>query len=61
MSQTNARPDLGSTTSTPRWVKVFGIVALVLLHLFIVLHLADPDRYGPGRHTPPIDHGVQLP
>ena len=58
MSQTNARHDLGSTA--PRWLKVFGIVALVLLHLFIVLHLADPDRYGAGRHTP-LDHGVQLP
>ena len=58
MSQTNARRDLESTA--PGWLKVFGIVALVLLHLFIVLHLADPDRYGPGRHTPP-DHGVQLP
>ncbi len=25
---------------TPRWVKVFGIVALALFVLFLILHLA---------------------
>jgi hypothetical protein len=37
--------------------------------LFVILHLADPDHHGPGRHTqaavgahtPPIAHGVQQP
>jgi hypothetical protein len=28
-----------STTSTPRWVKIFGIIVLVLVMLFIILHL----------------------
>jgi hypothetical protein len=50
MSQTHLESDRGSTGSTPRWVKMFGIVALVLALLF-VLHLVDPDRHGPGRHT----------
>ena len=27
-------------TGTPRWVKAFGIVALVLVLAFVVLHLA---------------------
>jgi hypothetical protein len=26
-------------TGTPRWVKVFGIIAVVLLLLFVILHL----------------------
>jgi hypothetical protein len=60
MSQTHVRPDRGSNTSTPRWVKVFGIVALILVVLFVILLLADPSRHGPGRHTPP-KHGVQQP
>lgn len=69
MSQTHVEPDRGSN-GTPRWVKVFGIVALVLVLLFVILHLADPDRHGPrrhtqfgesGSHTPPIAQGVQQP
>ena len=34
-----ADPDSNAETSTPRWVKVFGIIALVLLLLFAILHL----------------------
>jgi hypothetical protein len=30
---------LGSTTSTPRWVQAFGILAFVLFLLFVVQHL----------------------
>jgi hypothetical protein len=44
------RPDRGSTTSTPRWVKVFGIIALVVVVLFVVLLLVG-GGHGPGRHT----------
>jgi hypothetical protein len=60
MSQTHVEPDGGSNTSTPRWVKVFGIVALILVLLFVIVHLADSDRHGPGRHTRP-KHSVQQP
>ena len=31
-------PD-NDATSTPRWVKGFGIIALVLIVTFVVLHL----------------------
>ncbi len=36
---TGVRPDRKSTTSTPRWVKIFGIIAVVLALLFAILHL----------------------
>jgi len=36
---TGVRPDRESTTSTPRWVKIFGIIVLVLVMLFVILHL----------------------
>jgi hypothetical protein len=55
MSQTNLGPDRGSPTSTPRWVKVLGIVAIVLILLFVILHLTG-NNLGcppPGGHTPP--------
>lgn len=38
-------------TGTPRWVKVLGVIALVLALLVVVLLLTDRG-HGPGRHTP---------
>jgi hypothetical protein len=52
---------------TPHWVKVFGLIAIILILLFVVLHLSG-NRFrnhtfsgGAGDHTPPIEHGVQQP
>jgi hypothetical protein len=39
-----------SDPGTPLWVKVFGIVALVVVVLFIVLLLTGRG-HGPGRHS----------
>ncbi|MDP9203705.1 MAG: hypothetical protein M3P26_17515 [Gemmatimonadota bacterium] len=47
---TGVEPDQESTTSTPRWVKVFGIIAIVVALLFVILLLAGGGRHGPGRH-----------
>jgi uncharacterized cupredoxin-like copper-binding protein len=47
-------PNRGSITSTPhrtpRWVKVFGIIALVLVLLVVVKLLTGGGDHGPGRH-----------
>lgn len=50
---TGVGPDRRSTTSTPRWVKVFGIIALALVLLvgFIML-TGGGGGHGPSRHTP---------
>jgi hypothetical protein len=49
-------PDRGSTTGTPRWVKVFGIIVLIVVLLLVIMMLAGGDlgggRHGPGRHQP---------
>ncbi|MEO7317815.1 MAG: hypothetical protein ABIZ56_02375 [Chthoniobacteraceae bacterium] len=45
----NPDPDSGDGNSTPRWVKVFGVIAIVLIVLFVILHLAGG---GFGHHTP---------
>lgn len=37
--------------STPRWVKVFGIIGVVLALLFGIIKLAGGD-HGPARHLP---------
>jgi hypothetical protein len=49
---TGVGPDRESTTSTPRWVKVFGIIAIVLVLLFVVVLLFSGGSHGPGGHTP---------
>jgi hypothetical protein len=42
--------DRGSTTSTPRWVRLFGILAAGLVLLFVVLHLTGGGLG--GHHRP---------
>jgi hypothetical protein len=40
--------DFGDDTGTPRWVYVFGIVVIVFVLLFVILHFAGG---GLGGHT----------
>jgi len=46
-----AQPDRPLNAGTPRWVQVFGIIALALLVLFVILHLTGlspmSDMNGP--------------
>ena len=42
-------PDLASA-QTPRWVKIFGAIALVVIVLFVVVLLIRGGEHGPGRH-----------
>jgi hypothetical protein len=39
-----------SISSTPGWVKLFGIVGTVMIVLFVGLHVAGKS---PSGHTPP--------
>ena len=43
---------------TPRWVKVFGISAIVLVLLVAIMLLSG---HGPGRHASSGDAGGQVP
>ncbi|MCI0710463.1 MAG: hypothetical protein L0154_09915 [Chloroflexi bacterium] len=65
---TDTGPDHGSTYSTPRWVKRFGIIALVLVLLVVVVLVTGlGGGHGPSRHIPPVsvteanDAGGQTP
>lgn len=49
---TGLRPDRGSPPSTPRWVKVFAIIAFVLVLLFVILQFTGGVNHGPRRHSP---------
>lgn len=45
----------GPVEGPPRWVKVFAVVALVLVAAFVIM-LASGHR-GPGRHIRSLDAG----
>ena len=50
---TGVGPDFGSTTGPPRWVKMFGVIALVVVLLFVIVMLTGGGAgHGPARHTP---------
>jgi hypothetical protein len=59
----DSNDDTGGGTGTPRWVKVFGIIAIVLVLLFVVIQFTGVGGggHGPGRHTPSGDAGGQTP
>jgi hypothetical protein len=50
----------GSTRKTPRWLNVFGIIALVLI-LLLAGWLLVSGGHGPGRHMPSGDAGDHAP
>ena len=54
-------PDRGPDTSAPRWVKVFGITAIVLVLLFVGLHLTGHSPGGHASHPSLTEHGAQQP
>jgi hypothetical protein len=56
-------PDRGSSAGTPRWVKVFGIIAIVLVLLLVIVLLVGGGNHGPVRHIPTgiLTPGAQLP
>ena len=61
MAQPHERTYHDSPPTTPRWVKVFGIIFIALVLLVVVLHLTGISHGGPGMHTMPMQHSVQQP
>jgi hypothetical protein len=54
-------PDCDTPPVTPRWVKVFGAIALGLILLFGILHLTGNSLGGPGTHTMHTNQSGQQP
>lgn len=49
-------------SGTPRWVKVFAVVALTLIVGFILLQVSGVGgEHGPGRHAPNGETGGARP
>ena len=46
----DSQPDADMAAPTPRWVKMFAAIAVLVLVAFVVLHLLGG---GPGRHVSP--------
>ena len=43
--------EAGPPTGTPRWVKVFGGIALIVLVLFVLVLVLRGGEHGPSRHS----------
>ncbi len=60
-------PDRRLSTGAPRWVKVFGIITIVLVLLVVVLHLSGHgfSHHGmkdmSGIATKGVEHGTNPP
>lgn len=56
LSETDSqKPGHDTPPSTPRWVKVFGVIGLLLVLLFVVLHLTGHSPFMHMSHM----NGVQ--
>ena len=53
VGESGEAPD-GEPSGTPRWVKVFAVIAVIFVLGFVVLHLSG---HGPSNHMP----GMQMP
>ena len=47
----DAEPQRESDAGMPRWVKLFGLVALILALALVVMFLVVGGDHGPGRHA----------
>lgn len=53
MSQADLKPDRGSPPGTPRWVKLFGIIGIIVVLLIVIILVTElGGSHGPGRHLP---------
>lgn len=60
----HVRPDRRSPPSTPRWVKVSVIIAIVLVLLVVIMMFISGGKHGPMRHmssSSGIEQGVKQP
>jgi hypothetical protein len=53
--------DLPPYPGAPRWVKISGIIAGLLVLLVVVLLLAGGGQHGPGRHMASEGAGGEAP
>ena len=60
-SDAERRPGAGPSPGMPRWVKLLGIVVLVLAVLLVVLHLTGDSLGGPGSHLGSADPALLWP
>ncbi len=58
---TGVRPTADRPPSTPRWVKVFGILVIIVVLLVVAVMFIGGGEHGPGRHTPSGDASGQVP
>jgi hypothetical protein len=46
------RQTASTPPAMPRWVKVFGIIAVIVVVFFVLMLFIGGGQHGPGRHLP---------
>ena len=60
-SDAERRSEPAQSVGVPSWVKVLGIVVLVLVLFLVVLHLTGNSVGGPGSHLGSVQPGLLWP
>ena len=60
MTQPHLESESNTPPPTPRWVKGLGIIGLILVLLFGVMHLTG-NTPTHGSNASPMQHGIQQP
>ncbi len=51
MAEPHVDPNEGSPPAAPRWVKLAGVILIVVILIVIIMHLTGNS---PGGHTMPV-------
>jgi hypothetical protein len=61
VSQLQIEPERRAASGTPRWVKVLGVIALVIVLFVVIMHLTGNSLGGYDMHAMPTAQGAQQP
>ena len=61
MSQLSLQEKRKSSNSIPRWLKLAGIIFVVLILALVIMHITGNSLGGPGGHTMPVLPGAPQP
>ena len=60
MAEADKTKNVEQPPGIPRWVKVSGLVVLIVILMLVVVGLVFGVEHGPGQHGPSTENGLQI-